>query len=176
MDAVLEGLLISSVVVVDDVRPRRPVGAAPRATTAAHRTRGALRGADRASSCRRDRPLGSTAACGASRRRRSSRAGSTLPSPTWPTSSSPRRWPSSPRVLAVAGAGRAGSVVRRDLAARIDELEAVGRRLTTLAAQASRAAGDGSANRVRERLAALEAARAELAEIDRASAGLIRHA
>ena len=80
-----------------------------------------------------------------------------------------------PGVLAVAGAGRAGSVVRRDLAARIDELEAVGRRLTTLAAQASRATGEGSANRVRERLAALEAARQELAEID-LHAGLIRHA
>ncbi len=65
--------------------------------------------------------------------------------------------------------------MRRDLAARIDELEAVGRRLTTLATQASRASGDGTANRVGERLTALEAARQELAEID-LQAGLIRHA
>ena len=80
-----------------------------------------------------------------------------------------------PAVLAVAGAGRAGSVVRRDLAARIDELDAVGRRLTMLAAQASPASGEGTSIRVRERLAALEAAREELAEID-LDAGLIRHA
>ena len=80
-----------------------------------------------------------------------------------------------PRVLAVAGAGRAGWVVRRDLVSRIDELDAVGRRLTTLATQSSRASGDGTANRVGERLTALEAARQELADID-LQAGLIRHA
>jgi hypothetical protein len=80
-----------------------------------------------------------------------------------------------PGVLAVVGAGRAGSVVRRDLSARIAELEVVGRRLTMLAAQASRASREGGARRVRERLAALEAAREELAEID-LDAGLIRHA
>ena len=50
-----------------------------------------------------------------------------------------------------------------------------GRRLTTLAAAVRTASGDGTANRVRDRLAALEAARQELAEID-LQAGLIRHA
>ena len=81
-----------------------------------------------------------------------------------------------PSVLAVAPAGRAGSIVRRDLAGRIHELEAVGRRLTALAARSSRpASGEGSAHRVLERVAALEAARQELAEID-LQAGLVRHA
>jgi hypothetical protein len=80
-----------------------------------------------------------------------------------------------PGVVGVARAGRAGCVVRRDLAARIGELETVGHRLTTVAAQASPATGQGSASRVRERLDALEAARQELAEID-LHAGLIRHA
>ena len=80
-----------------------------------------------------------------------------------------------PVVLAVARAGRSRSVARRELGAQIDELEGVGRRLSALAAQASRATGDGGASRVRERLAAIEEARVELAEID-LRAGLIRHA
>jgi hypothetical protein len=80
-----------------------------------------------------------------------------------------------PAVLAVARGGRSRSVGRREIGAQIGELEGVGRRLSTLAAQASRATGDGGANRVRERLVAIEAARVELAEID-LHAGLIRHA
>ena len=66
-----------------------------------------------------------------------------------------------PRVLAVNRTGRAGLLVRRDLDARIRELEAVGRRLTQL----SSTPPDG-AHRLRERMVALEAARQELAEIE----------
>ena len=80
-----------------------------------------------------------------------------------------------PAVLAVARTGRTRSVGRRELAAQIGDLEGVGRRLSTLAAHASRANGEGSASHVRERLVAIEAARVELAEID-LNAGLIRHA
>ena len=175
MHAVLEGLLISGVVAWTTCVRRRPLGAAPRAATAAHRTRGALRGADQPSSCRPARPLGSTAACGASSTA-AQLAGRLDPALTdLADELVAEALALEPDVLAVARAGRAGSVVRRDLAARIDELEAVGRRLTTLAAQASRASGEGGAHRVRERLVALEAAREELAEID-LHAGLIRHA
>ena len=80
-----------------------------------------------------------------------------------------------PAVLAVARTGRAGSAGRRDVAVRINELEAVGRRLTALAGHGPRAAGEDGASRVLDRLAAIEAAREELAEID-LNAGLVRHA
>ena len=80
-----------------------------------------------------------------------------------------------PAVLAVARTSRARSVGRRELGVQIGELEGVSRRLSALAAQASRTTGEGGASRVRERLVAIEAARVELAEID-VRAGLIRHA
>ena len=175
MDTVLEGLLISSVA-------SRWTMCVLAALWVRHRVRRRLRIAPRVRSAAPT--LFVVSAGPAARLHRRLRRVSTAAqlagrldpaSPTWPTSSSPRPLPSSPASSRSPGAGRAGSVVRRDLAARIDELEAVGRRLTTLAAQASRASGEGSANRVRERLAALEAARQELAEID-LHAGLIRHA
>ncbi len=78
-----------------------------------------------------------------------------------------------PRVLAVAGARRAGSSVRRDLSGRISELEAVARRLAVLSTDAGSPAEE-RATRLRDRLVALEAAREELAEID-LGAGLLRH-
>ena len=80
-----------------------------------------------------------------------------------------------PAVVAVARTGRTGSTGRRELSIQIAELEAVGRRLTSLAGQASRIFRDAGASRVRDRLTAIEAARVELAEID-VRAGLIRHA
>ena len=66
-----------------------------------------------------------------------------------------------PRVIAVNRTGRAGALVRRDLHARITDLEVVGRRLTHLSTASSNGAGA-----LRERMAALEAARQELAEIE----------
>ena len=77
-----------------------------------------------------------------------------------------------PRVLAVAGTRRAGTAVRRDLSARIAELEAVARRLTSLSSDATSPAGANG--HLRDRLIALEAAREELAEID-LRAGVLRH-
>jgi hypothetical protein len=71
-----------------------------------------------------------------------------------------------PRVIAVNRTGRAGTQVRRDLQVRIGELEAVGRRLTQLSNGSAHGAGS-----LRERTAALEAARQELSEIE-ARAGL----
>ena len=77
-----------------------------------------------------------------------------------------------PHVVASAGGRRAGTTARRDLAARIDELEAVARRLTVLASRSTDRATSGA--RLSERLLALEAAREELAEID-LRAGVLRH-
>ncbi|MFL6207152.1 MAG: hypothetical protein ACJ739_17550 [Acidimicrobiales bacterium] len=79
-----------------------------------------------------------------------------------------------PHVLAAARSGRAGGALRRDLSARISELEAVARRLTTLAGASAAHAGSSGPTRVRERLTALEAAREELADID-LRAGVLRH-
>jgi hypothetical protein len=67
-----------------------------------------------------------------------------------------------PRVIALHRTGRAGSLVRRDLSARIAELEAVSRRLTQL----STAPSPSAPGALRDRMDALEAAREELAEID----------
>ena len=66
--------------------------------------------------------------------------------------------------------------MRRDLASRIDELETVGRRLTTLAASphGRRSAGQREPRSATASIA-LEEARQELADID-LQAGLIRHA
>jgi hypothetical protein len=80
-----------------------------------------------------------------------------------------------PAVVATARTGRTGSSGRRELDARVAELEGVSRRLTSLAGQSSGFGGDRGATRVRERLAAIEAARVELEEID-LRAGLVRHA
>ena len=80
-----------------------------------------------------------------------------------------------PAVVAVARTGRTGSAARREISIRIAELEAVGRRLNSLAGQASRIFADEGTSRVRDRLVAIEAARVELAEID-LRAGLIHHA
>ena len=79
-----------------------------------------------------------------------------------------------PAVLAIARTGRRGSGARRELVVRIDELDDVGRRLSRLAGEASRAS-TGGAHRVQDRLVAIEAARVELNEID-VHAGLLRHA
>jgi hypothetical protein len=79
-----------------------------------------------------------------------------------------------PQVIALAGTRRAGSSVRRDLSAQVSELEIVARRLTALSTQPTSASEPGGASRLRDRLAALEAARRELAEID-VQAGLLRN-
>jgi hypothetical protein len=79
-----------------------------------------------------------------------------------------------PAILAVAGTRRAGASVRRDISARISELETVARRLTSLSTEAMSASEPSAAIRLRDRLSALEAARQELAEID-LRAGLLRH-
>jgi hypothetical protein len=79
-----------------------------------------------------------------------------------------------PAILAVAGSHRAGASVRRDLSARISELEAVARRLTSLSTEPMSASEPTAAIRLRDRLTALEAAHQELAEID-VRAGLLRH-
>ncbi len=72
-----------------------------------------------------------------------------------------------PAVVAVARTGRTGASIRRDVSARVSELELVARHLTTLSAQA--ASGWSEAVRLRDRVGALEAARQELAEIDLAA-------
>lgn len=79
-----------------------------------------------------------------------------------------------PAILAVAGTRRAGAPVRRELATRISELEAVARRLGSLSTESMSASEPTAATRLRDRLTALEAARQELAEID-LRAGLLRH-
>jgi hypothetical protein len=71
-------------------------------------------------------------------------------------------------VVAVARTGRAGAAVRRDLDARIRDLEAVSRRLTQLSTASSH-----GADALHERTMALEAARDELDEIE-VRAGLTR--
>jgi hypothetical protein len=77
-----------------------------------------------------------------------------------------------PAVVAVARTGHQGASVRRDVSARIRELELVGRRLTTLSMQAARPAPD--AVHLQERVDALEAARRELADIERAAGLYVR--
>jgi hypothetical protein len=71
-----------------------------------------------------------------------------------------------PAVVAVARTGRTGAPIRRGMSARVSELEVVARHLTTLSTQA--ATGSSEAARLRERVSALEAARQDLADIDRA--------
>jgi hypothetical protein len=77
-----------------------------------------------------------------------------------------------PAVVAVARSGRAGRVARRDLGARVAELEAVALRLAAM--PAAPLAGPAGTGPIRDRLAALEAARAEVAEIE-LRAGLLTH-
>jgi hypothetical protein len=77
-----------------------------------------------------------------------------------------------PSLIAVARARRTGRPARRELSAQVSDLEATARRLTALSAQRS---DPGRAAQLRERVDALEAAHAELAEID-VRAGLLRHA
>ena len=79
-----------------------------------------------------------------------------------------------PRVLAVTGTRRAGASVRRELSSSISELEAVARRLASVSNPPMSASEASAANRLRDRLTAIEAARQELAEIE-LRAGLLRH-
>lgn len=70
-----------------------------------------------------------------------------------------------PAVVAVARTGHQGASARRDVSAQIWELELVGRRLTALSMQAAEAP---DAMHLRDRVGALEAARQELGDIERA--------
>jgi hypothetical protein len=72
-----------------------------------------------------------------------------------------------PAVAAVAGTGSAGASIRRSVSARVSELEHVARHLTTLSTQA--ASGPSESLRLHHRVGALEAARQEIADIDRAA-------
>ena len=79
-------------------------------------------------------------------------------------------------VVALAGHRRAASRTgRRDLAARIARLEAVGTRLAALAADPTPSSAQRGGARLHDRVTALEAARRELDEIE-LQAGLLRHA
>jgi hypothetical protein len=78
-----------------------------------------------------------------------------------------------PAVVTLARSGRTGASVRRRVSIRIGELEQVARQLTSLSAQGAR--GPSQAIGLRDRVDSLEAARQELAEIERA-AGLVSRA
>jgi hypothetical protein len=72
-----------------------------------------------------------------------------------------------PAVVATAGTGRTGASVRRSLSARVSELESIARHLTTLSTQRSDAPRESV--RLRDRVVALEAARQEVADVERAT-------
>jgi hypothetical protein len=78
-----------------------------------------------------------------------------------------------PAVVAIARTGRTGATIRRDVSVRVAELESIARHLTLLSTGA--AGGSGQAVRLQDRVAALAAAREELADIDLA-AGLYSRA